>query len=246
MRFKDSWIFGPLSFDTTPLLGGETSPRLGAPGPFGVETWGGECNGWNGLKSWVGCSLQKACRDSRWWFHMFRRHIFNIAILDRLNPLSCMIRIYFTSYRYVSYLSPGLNRNRELRLQSFTTLHFELPGHGTQLREDVQVPPVLNFEPETFEDAGEVFNWPWVLPLPMFFPYILYILLNHGRLSGLLGLIFLEVLKFMFCVCQVAEFLEKHRSVEEVSVPSRGIAGWHTHGWHTIKQAAHVDGLPIL
>lgn len=38
------------------------------------------------------------------------------------------------------------------------TQHFELPGHGTQLREDVQVRPVLNFESETFEDAGEVFN----------------------------------------------------------------------------------------
>lgn len=108
MRFKDSWILGPLSFDTTPL-GGETSPRLGASRPFGVETWGGECNGWNGLKSWIGVKVQKACIDSRWWFHMFRRHIFNIAILDGLNPLSCMIRIYFTSYWYVSYLSPGLN-----------------------------------------------------------------------------------------------------------------------------------------
>lgn len=82
----------------------------------------------------------------------------------------------------------------------------------------------------------------------MFFPYILYILLNHGRLSGLLGLIFLEVLKFLFCLgaCVRWQSFWRNIGVWRRSVyPVVELPGV-THGWHTIKQAAHVDGLPIL
>ena len=248
MRFKDSWILGPLSFDTTPLLGGETSPRLGAPGPFGVETWGGECNGWNGLKSWIAFPPKGVHRFSVVVSHVQKAY-FQYSDFGRTEStflhgpnLFHVVLVCFISFTWVEH------GHRELRLQSFTTQHFELPGHGTQLREDVQVPPVQTLSQRHLRMFERFSIDQRVLPLPMFFPYILYILLNHGRLSGLLGLIFLEVLKFLFCLgaCVRWQSFWRNIGVWRRSVyPVVELPG-DTHGWHTIKQAAHVDGLPIL